>query len=151
LARTGILVSKTTAFLRPEGVAPDGRTSRSQSSTRIYAAVSAVITTVVKYAPTVLHQTGHFARHNSTKLRCRHVRYRSICGMRWERYIRDGIFGNGIFGNGIFGVWVMWGTLPQNLLASLLITARPAKHDFMHPFASLSLPIQEMDVKNMVF
>jgi hypothetical protein len=41
--------------------------------------VFAAITTVVKYVRTVLHQTGHFARHNSTKLRCRYVRYCSIC------------------------------------------------------------------------
>jgi hypothetical protein len=41
--------------------------------------VFAVITTVVKYVRTVLHQTGHFARHNSTQLRCRYVRYRSMC------------------------------------------------------------------------
>jgi hypothetical protein len=41
--------------------------------------VFAVITTVVKYVRTVLHQTGHFVRHNSTKLRCQYVRYRSTC------------------------------------------------------------------------
>jgi hypothetical protein len=41
--------------------------------------VFAVITTVVKYVRTVLHQTGHFARHDSTKLRCQYVRYRSTC------------------------------------------------------------------------
>jgi hypothetical protein len=41
--------------------------------------VFAVITTVVKYVRTVLHQTDHFARHNSTKLRCQCVRYRSTC------------------------------------------------------------------------
>jgi hypothetical protein len=41
--------------------------------------VFAVITTVVKYVRTVLHQTGHFARPNSTKPRCRYVRYRSKC------------------------------------------------------------------------
>jgi hypothetical protein len=41
--------------------------------------VFAVITTVVKYVRTVLHQTGHFARYNSTQLRCRYVRYRSRC------------------------------------------------------------------------
>jgi hypothetical protein len=42
-------------------------------------AVFAVITTVVKYVRTVLHQTGHFARPNSSKLRCRYVRYSSMC------------------------------------------------------------------------
>jgi hypothetical protein len=41
--------------------------------------VFAVITTVVKYVRTVLHQTGHFARHNSIKLRCWYVRYCSMC------------------------------------------------------------------------
>jgi hypothetical protein len=41
--------------------------------------VFAVITTVVKYVRTVLHQTGHFARLSSTRLRCRYVRYRSMC------------------------------------------------------------------------
>jgi hypothetical protein len=41
--------------------------------------VFAVITTVVKYVRTILHQTGHFVRHNSTKLRCRYVRYCHMC------------------------------------------------------------------------
>jgi hypothetical protein len=41
--------------------------------------VFAVITTVVKYVRTVLHQTGHFARHNSTKLRCQYARYCNKC------------------------------------------------------------------------
>jgi hypothetical protein len=41
--------------------------------------VFAGFTTVVKYIRTVPHQTGHFARHNSTKLRCRYLRFRSMC------------------------------------------------------------------------
>jgi hypothetical protein len=69
-----------------------------------------------------------------------------MLGMRWEQYFHDGIFGNDIF-----GIWVMRGTLSQKLLASLPITARPAKHDFRRPFASLSLPSLEMDIENMVF
>jgi hypothetical protein len=41
--------------------------------------VVAVITTVIKYVRTVMHQIGHFSRHNSTRLRRRYVQYRSIC------------------------------------------------------------------------
>jgi hypothetical protein len=43
--------------------------------------VFAIITTVVKYVRIVQHQTGHFECHNSTKMECRYVRYRSICAI----------------------------------------------------------------------
>jgi hypothetical protein len=63
-------------FLRYGGmVAPIGHPMRVLT----VSAVFAVITTVVKYVRTVLHQTGHFARPSSTKLRCRYVRYLSMC------------------------------------------------------------------------
>jgi hypothetical protein len=59
-----------------------------------YPTVFAVITTFVKYVRTVLHQTGHFARYNSTKLRCQYVRYRSKCTIQndkfvWSRYSQE--------------------------------------------------------------
>jgi hypothetical protein len=96
-----------------------------------YPTVFAVITTFVKYVRTVLHQTGHFARYNSTKLRCRYVRYRSKCTIQndkfvWSRYSQDflsrkgpiswhtpsNLFGLYFFVNIYYGTYERYATVP---------------------------------------